>query len=67
MFCIQRINMHVYIYYNIYCEQFDPCSGCYLDQLVPLLPVADDCHAESRDAALFSIRLSQCMAVIVRL
>ena len=66
-----RGNSYVYnIYHNviyIYCEQFDPCSGCYLDQVVPLLPVADDYHAESRDAALFSIRLSQCMAVIVRL
>ena len=49
--------------YVCMCEQFDPCPGCYLNQVVPLLLVADECHAESRDASLFSIRLSQCLAV----
>ena len=41
----------------------DPCSGCYFRTVVPLLLVADKCHAESHDASLFSIRLSQCLAV----
>ena len=55
--------LYIFIYIYIYCEQFDPCPGCYLNLVVPLLLVTDECHAESRDASLFSIRLSHCLAV----